>query len=241
MITVLYFPNYLWPNSSGPAAFTSNLTSRKQIPLCLSLSSLINSGARHNEVLRWHRHEYYWYIEEKERSKTLKNDSLSAFTTSQLGKWWQEVQENLLSSSLPSPRYTNNANKCHHYCKLFWGILDPNPCFMFLVSSSWGGQDKAMWIKTAIFHQRALEFSHWLWTSSWFLCMDLHTSFPLGVWGVLLVLQMSQLKHLLSKCSLNPSYSFSKWQALAHTLYRAFYHAGWHWLFWTSDSTSLIT
>ena len=161
MITVPYFHNHLWSSSASPAAFTVNLTNRNQTP-CAPLTSLTTSGAGDKEVLKWHRCEYC--TEENERSKTLKNESLSPLTASQLGKWCEKYKRTSWAHLRPAPTILRVVISAI-IIATFVGILYSHSCSMFLVSSSWEGQDKSVWLKTATFHHQMLEFSHRLWTS----------------------------------------------------------------------------
>lgn len=235
-----YFHNYLWSSSTGPAAFTINLTNRKQAP-CAPLASLTTSGAGDKEVLKRHHCEHY--TEENERSKTLKNESLSPLTPSQLGKWCKKYKRTSWAHLCPAPTVPTVAASAIIIANVCWA-----PCILIPVSCSWFLQVERVRINLSRLPHSTTrcwnfptDYGPLCMDRLWFLCMDLHTTLPLGVWGVLLVLQMSQMKWSPFKCSLNPLHSFSKWEPLAHTLFRAFHHAGWHWLLWLLDSTCLIT
>lgn len=139
----------------------------------------------------------------------------------------------------PSPHYTNNSYKCHYYCELLLGIcvLSPGSCSLFLQveevsinlcdsklphsALGWWNfppgygplNGFSAWIRTQVFPLISEEFY------LFFKCHISRFSFQMLPEPFLLILRVS----------------------LWHPLVRAFYHAGWHWVFWISDSTHLTT
>lgn len=181
----------------------------------------------------------YW---RKQEAKTLKkNESLSPLTPSQLGKWCKKYKRTSWAHLCPAPTAPAVAAKAPLLPSVCWAFI----CILIPVSCSWflqvEGQDKS--VKTATFHHQCWNFptdyGPLCMDRLWFLCIDLH--YNPSPWCLRFTCPSNVLNEVISfQTLLNPLHSFSKWE-LAHTLFRAFHHAGWYWLLWLSDSTCLIT